>query len=100
MEGDVWPSRRVAVVNDDRVQRRVSFQRLLHRDVRASDNTTPFFALIGDKSRRFCDAPPTGSSAIFANCSLISGNIALFSTKIQNALRAANLRKLALLCLL
>jgi hypothetical protein len=63
-------------------------------------NTTPFFALIGDKSRRFCDAPPTGSSAIFANCSLISGNIALFSTKIQNALRAADLRKLALLCLL
>jgi hypothetical protein len=44
--------------------------------------------------------PPTGSTAIFANCSLTSGNIALFSTKIQNALRAADLRKLALLCLL
>jgi hypothetical protein len=44
--------------------------------------------------------PPTGSTAIFANCSLASGNIALFSTKIQSALRAADLRKLALLCLL
>src|SRR3982074_2984654 len=44
--------------------------------------------------------PPTGSTAIFANCSLTSGNIALFSAKIQNALRAADLRKLTLLCLL
>jgi len=63
-------------LNYDRYQRRVALLRLFDRDIRARDNAAPFSTLIGNELVvSSATLPPAGSTAIFANCSLTSGNI-------------------------